>query len=70
MSSSKKPVDQETQDSGAGWFAKWKAGMGPDQLTPAEKRQFNTEVNWVARADREDLPGPRRIEVFDDPFVE
>lgn len=35
-----------------------------NNLTPAERRQYDAEFQWARRAYREDLPGPRRITVY------
>lgn len=37
-----------------------------DKLTTAERRQFEAELQWAMRAYKEDLPGPRRVNVIMD----
>lgn len=72
MRSEKKPVEPKA-DGYADWYPKLVAARGKDfhwidTLTPAERRQFDAEARWAGRAFREDLPGPRRVDVADEYF--
>lgn len=72
MKSKKKPAGTEP-DEYADWYPKLVAARGKDlhwidKLTPAERRQFEAEGRWATRALREDLPGPRRLDVIEDFF--
>lgn len=62
MPSAKKSVKPESVEF-ADWYPKMVAARGTgggwfDDMTPAERRQFDAEQKWASRAFREDLPGP------------
>lgn len=66
----KKPAEPKPEEY-ADWSPKQEAARGKDphwlsKLTPAERRQFDAEAAFASRAFREDVPGPRRLTVFED----
>ncbi|WP_162914086.1 hypothetical protein [Taklimakanibacter lacteus] len=75
MSSSKASDNQDAINS-SNWYQKMRAATKAHgvkwrkQFTPEElqfiENAMHSECTWVARANREGLPGPRRFGVIDD----